>query len=82
MTESDIYAKLTDIFRDILDDETLVLRPDLNASQVKGWDSFNHINIIVATESTFKIKFKTSEIEELKNIREFVSLIENKLRKE
>src|ERR1700761_5042390 len=68
LTTEQIYAKLTDIFRDVFDDETLVLTPELTASDVPGWDSFNHINLIVATEVQFKIKFKTAELESLRNV--------------
>jgi acyl carrier protein len=45
---------------------------------VPDWDSFNHINIVVATEAVFKIKFKSAEIEELKNVGEFVQLIQRR----
>jgi acyl carrier protein len=78
MQEAEIYAKLTPIFRDILDDDGLVLKPELTAADVPDWDSFNHINIVVATEAVFKIKFKSAEIEELKNVGEFVQLIQKR----
>ncbi len=81
MTQTDIYVKLTSIFRDVLDDDELVLTPDLTANDVDAWDSFNHINIVVATEAAFKIKFKSAEIEELKNVGDFVNLIEEKTSK-
>jgi acyl carrier protein len=81
MEESAIYQKLTGIFRDVFDDETLVLRPDMTAEDVEDWDSANHINIVVATEAAFGIKFKSAEIEELKNVGEFVAMIEQKLRR-
>ena len=81
MKQSEIYEKLTAIFRDILDEEDLVLTPELNASDIAAWDSFNHVNIIVATEAAFGIKFKSSEVEELKNVGELVSLIEARTKK-
>jgi len=81
MDESEIYTRLTTILRDILDDENLVVTPDLTAAQVSAWDSFSHINIVVAAEHEFHIKFKGAEIEELKNVGEFVSLIAQKTAK-
>ena len=81
MDQAEIYQKLTGIFRDILDDDDLTLRPELTAADVPGWDSFNHINIVVATEAAFGIKFKSAEVEELKNVGEFITLIQAKLRK-
>lgn len=79
MQEQEIYAKLTEIFRDIFDDDSIVLKPEMTAKDVEDWDSFNHINLIVATEAKFGIKFKTAEIESLKNVGHFVSIIHQKL---
>lgn len=79
MQSQAIYAELTGIFHDIFDDDTLVLTPELTAPDVPEWDSFNHINLIVAIESRFKIKFQTAELEELHSVGELASLIEAKL---
>ncbi len=79
MQEQEIYAKLTEIFRDIFDDDSIVLKPETTAKDIEDWDSFNHINLIVATEAKFGIKFKTAEIESLKNVGHFVSIIQQKL---
>jgi len=79
MDHAQILEQLTDIFRDVLSDDGLVLTPEMTAADVPQWDSFNHINIVVAAEVRFGIKFKTAELEELKNIEEFVALIERKL---
>lgn len=79
MQQDKIYAELTGIFRDVLDDDTLVLRPDLTADDVEEWDSFNHINLIVAVEQRFGIKFQTAELEGMQNVGHLVSLVEKKL---
>lgn len=79
MEQAEIYSKLTDIFRDIFDEEGLVLRPEMTAADVEEWDSFNHINLIVATEARFGVKFQTAEVESLKNVGHFVDLIQKKL---
>ena len=79
MQQQDIYARLTTIFHDLFDDETLVLSPGLTAAEVPDWDSFNHINLIVAVESRFKIKFQTAELESLHTVGHLVELIEKKL---
>ena len=73
-----IYAPLTAIFRDVFDDESLALRPDLTAAEVENWDSLSHINLIVAIERGFKIKFATREVASLKNVGELVDLIRQK----
>jgi acyl carrier protein len=79
MQQQQIYEQLTPLFRDLFDDETLVLRPDLAAADVPEWDSFNHINLIVAVEQKFGIKFQTAELESMQNVAHLVSLIEKKL---
>ena len=79
MQQAEIYSRLTEIFRDIFDDESIVLKPGTTASDIDEWDSFNHINLIVATEAKFKIKFQTAEIESMKNVGHFVDIIEKKL---
>ena len=79
VTAGEIYEQLTEIFRDLFDDDTLVLRPETTAADVPGWDSFNHVNLIVAVEARFNIKFKTAEIEALRNVGHLVEVIESKL---
>jgi acyl carrier protein len=79
VTDQEVLDRLTDIFRDVLDDDDLVLTPETTATDVAGWDSANHINIVVATEVRFKIRFTNGEIERLKNVGDFVQLIQHKL---
>jgi acyl carrier protein len=79
MQQQDIYAQLTPIFHDLFDDETLVLTPAMSAANVAEWDSFNHINLIVAIESRFKVKFQTAELESMNSVGHLVDLIEKKL---
>ena len=79
MTSDQIYTQLTDIFRDLFDDDSIVLTPETTAAEIPGWDSFNHINLIVATEARFKIKFNTAEIESLHNVGHLVQVISAKL---
>ena len=78
MQESEIYQRLTKIFHNVMDDDSIVLTPELTAADVKEWDSFNHINLIVAVEQAFKIKFQTAELESMKNVGHLVALIEKK----
>ncbi|MBB4641013.1 acyl carrier protein [Rhizorhapis suberifaciens] len=79
MTEAEIYDALTQIMRDIFDDEELVIGPETRAEDVAGWDSQSHISLIVAAEQRFGIRFLTSEFESLHNVGEFIFLIEAKL---
>jgi acyl carrier protein len=75
MDHASILGKLTDIFRDVFDDPSLTIQPSTTADDVPGWDSMNHITIVVEAEQKFGVKFRTSEIEELRNVGDFVNLI-------
>jgi acyl carrier protein len=79
MDDKQIYEKLTGIFRDVFDDDSIVLNPAMTAKDIPEWDSFNHINIITATEMALSIRFTSAEIERLANVGDFVGLIRKKL---
>ena len=79
MSHDSVYATLTQILRDVLDNEAVLATPELSAKDVPEWDSFSHINIVAAAEMKFGVKFRTSEIETLRNVADFVNLIERKL---
>jgi acyl carrier protein len=79
MTEPEIYDALNTIFHEIFADYSIVLSPETTAEHIKGWDSSNHINIIVAVELAFDIKMQTDEIEDLNNVGDLVKAIQRKL---
>jgi acyl carrier protein len=79
MTNDAVFQKVAGIIRSVLDQPSLEITPATSAADVEKWDSFNHINITVATEMEFGIKFKTAEIEELRNVGELVAVVEKKL---
>ena len=74
-----LYERLTEIFRDIFDDDALVLSPELTAQDVEGWDSIAHIRLALTVEKAFGVKFSAGEVGNLKNVGEFVSLIQSKV---
>jgi acyl carrier protein len=73
-----VRDRLTEVFRRTFGDPSIVVRDDLHASDVEGWDSLTHINMIYAVEKAFRIRFTTAEIAGLKNAGELVRLIERK----
>jgi acyl carrier protein len=75
MTHELVLEKLTLIFRDVLDQEHLVLKKETTANDVEDWDSLSHISIISSIESEFRMKFSLAEIQKLKNVGEMVELI-------
>jgi acyl carrier protein len=75
---SAVYSQLTEIFADLFDNDSIVLTPDTTADEIEEWDSLHHVTLIVAIESRFGIKFKTAELEGLRNVGHLVELIERK----
>jgi acyl carrier protein len=76
----DILAELTPIFQEVLDQPDLALSRESNASNVDGWDSLAHVNLVTSIQQHYKIKFALGELQELKNVGEMVDLIAVKLR--
>ena len=77
-TEAEIYPALTTIFHDVFLRDDLVLSEELSAKQVPDWDSFKQIEIIIAVETAFGIKFRTREMDSLNNVGDLVRLIADK----
>ena len=74
-----LIEDLTVIFRDVLDNDDIVLKPETTAADIEEWDSLNHIQLVVAIEKKFKIKFTASEIQAWKNVQDMCDSINNKL---
>jgi acyl carrier protein len=74
----DIEQRLTNVFRDVFNDDTLTIRPDLTASDVENWDSLSHIDMITAVEREFAIRFTTGEVSSMKNVGDLITLIQKK----
>jgi acyl carrier protein len=81
VNQSEILERLKKVIVQVLGDDQIVLTLTTTAEDVEGWDSFNHINIIVGAEMEFGVKFNASELEDLKNVGDFVALIEKRLAK-
>jgi acyl carrier protein len=78
MDQAQIYSKLSAVFCEVFDEDDLHLRPETTADDVDGWDSLSHIRLVLAVSKVFGIKFSASEIGGLKNVGEFVELIQKK----
>ena len=71
-------SDLQSVFRDVFEDDTLVVDPSSTAKDVPGWDSINHIYLVVDIEKKFKVKFTTMEIQGWKNAGDIVADINKK----
>lgn len=78
MEKNQILAEVQEIFREVLDNEEIVLNNATTADDVEEWDSLTHIQLIVAIEKHFKIKFTSKEILSWQNVGEMIDCIATK----
>ena len=79
MDEAKIYAKLSEVFADVFDDDSINVTSNLSAKDVDEWDSLTHIRLILTVEKAFKVKFSTSEIGKLERVGDLVELIKTRV---
>ena len=78
MDKNQILEEVQEIFRDVLDNEDIVLADETTAEDIEEWDSLSHIQLIVAIEKHFKVKFTSKEILSWKNVGEMIDCISTK----
>ena len=78
MDNQEIVSRLTPIFRDVFNDNALVVTESLTAADVPTWDSLSNINMIVAVEKAFDARFSIKDVRALKNVGELIDLINRK----
>jgi acyl carrier protein len=79
MKSADLNDRMTSVFREVFDDDSLVLSPEMSADDIDDWDSLSHIRLIVSHEKEFGVKFKTTEIGDIRNVGGFIDLLKSKL---
>lgn len=75
MDKSNVYEQLTEIFREVLDNDEIVVKAETNAEDIEEWDSLANIQLVVAIEKQFGIKFNSAEIMNWKNVGDMVDCI-------
>lgn len=75
MIKDEILHKVQDIFRDIFDEDDLIIELSSNAETISEWDSLAHINLVTAIEKEFKIRFALGELASLKDVGDMIDLI-------
>ena len=78
METTEVINELTKIWRNELDDDSIVLKPETTAKDVEGWDSLTNIQLIVATEKKYKIRFSATEIMNFKNVGDLAETVVRK----
>ena len=81
MSNEQILTEIVEIFRDILDDENITLTTESTAKDVEEWDSLSHVQLVVAIEKHFKVRFNTNEISRWKNVGEMVIAVASRATK-
>jgi acyl carrier protein len=71
--------KITEVIRTVFDDDRVEIGRETTAHDVEGWDSLSHINLIVAIESAFNIKFLNKELLRFKNVGDLVDSVDAKI---
>jgi len=79
MGREEIRAKIQELLREVTDDESAAVTDETTAEDVSGWDSTNHVRLMVALEAAFNIRFETDEIAAPETVGELISLIQGKL---
>lgn len=74
-----VLSEMTHLFRQVLNDPSIELRRETTAKDVKNWDSLNHIELVMATEKHFKIRFNFAELQKFKNVGEMADNVVLKL---
>ena len=77
MTKEIIYEKLNEVFRDVFDDDSIIVNADTTADDIEDWDSLEHINLVSAVEKEFGVKFTMAQVVGMKNVGEMVDVILN-----
>ena len=75
MEKEEIYERLNKVFRDVFDDESIVVTETTTANDIEDWDSLEHINLVVAVENEFGMKFNMNEVTTMKNVGDMVNII-------
>lgn len=72
---SEVYERLNEVFRTVFDDDSIAVSADTTAADIEGWDSLEHIDLIVSVEEEFGMKFTMSETTGMKNVGEMANII-------
>lgn len=79
MNVHELIIELTPIFRNEFDDEELIVKPEMTAANVENWDSITNIQLIVAIEKKYKIRFTSREIQDFRNVGELCESLLSKI---
>lgn len=79
MNRKEIFEKLNVIFRDVFDNDSIIVTDATTADDIEGWDSLAHITLISSIEDEFGFKFEMKQVVSMKNVGELVDIIEEEV---
>ncbi len=74
----EIYERLNHVFQDVFDDENIKVNENTTADDIEDWDSLEHINLVVAVEQEFGMKFNMSEVTTMKNVGDMAKIVQER----
>ena len=77
----ELQNTLNQIFREVFDNDEINIVPEMTANDIDGWDSLSHVNLIVAIETKFNIRFSNKELMTFKNVGDLLGCIRTKISK-
>ncbi len=80
MTREEIFEGLNEVFRDVFDDEDITVGETTTAADIEDWDSLEHINLVVAVERHFGMKFSMGEVTGMKDVGAMADIIEERVK--
>lgn len=78
MDKQNILEELQNIFVDVFDSEDLRINLATNASDIEGWDSLAHINLIAAIQEEYDIRFSMDDVTSMKSVNDMIEAIMRK----
>ena len=81
MKEEQIITKLTEIFREVFDDDSITISRKTTAGDIEDWDSLEHITLVGAVENAFHIRFRMQEVSTMRNVGDMIDIIAERNRK-
>jgi acyl carrier protein len=79
MERSEVFNKLSEIFRSVFNNQNLQINEELTANDVDNWDSLTHMLLITEVESSFSIKFRLKELNKMRNVGDLLDMIVSKI---
>jgi acyl carrier protein len=79
MNDQEVWLRITEVFRDVFDDERLVIASRTTARDVDGWNSLANIRLMIAIEDEFRIKFDVGEFQEFRNVGDLVASVSQRV---